>query len=138
MKATEVITKRFYLSLGGLFYAIAAVDKLVQPSEILKLREIVRDKWVPIEDAVDEFGTDEAYQIEVNFDWLLEEDQKSEACFKRFVEFKRNHEWLFDEAMKQLIWQTADSIASTFTLKNKSELVLLSKLRSVLKESSLV
>ncbi len=69
----------FYQQLGKLFYAVADSDNNIQQDEINKLKKVVREEWLPIEDSVDEFGTDAAYQIEIVFDWLLENNYDSKT-----------------------------------------------------------
>ncbi|MCF4102720.1 hypothetical protein L1I30_13665 [Gillisia sp. M10.2A] len=125
-------SKEFYQSIGKLFYAVAAIDKKVRKDEVGKLKEIIKKEWVPVHDTLDEFGTDTAYQIEIIFDWLEDDEQNANEAFLEFQEYKKNHESFFEPPIKKLIWKTADSIASAFSGKNKSELIVLSKLKSIL------
>ena len=60
----QSLTEEFYSSIGKLFYAIAASDKVVRTEEIRTLKELVKEKWVPVDNTTDEYGTDEAYKIE--------------------------------------------------------------------------
>ncbi|PRX44073.1 hypothetical protein [Salegentibacter salegens] len=128
----QVFTEGFYQNIGMLFYAIAASDKVVQAEEIKTLNDLVQKKWVPIDDATDEFGTDEAYKIEMIFDWLEENSPEAEWAFNEFRQYKKDNERLFTSQIKQLIWETADAIAASFAGKNKSELIMLSKLKILL------
>lgn len=125
-------TRKFYLKLGNLFYAIAAVDKVVREEEVQTLKNIIKDEWVFVDDETDEFGVDSAYQIEIVFDWLEELQPDPEDCFNSFKKFKQEHEAMFPQHIKDLIWKTADRIAASFSGKNKSEVILLAKLKSVL------
>lgn len=134
MKPSEDVMNRFYQNTGKLFYAVAAVDKKVRPEEYEKLAEIIKSDWLPLEDTVDPFGSDAAFQIEFIFDWLEDACVEPYDCFEEFKEFKDTHEYLFTEDVKQLIWKTAYEIASAFSKRNKSELVMLSKLALLLKE----
>lgn len=129
--STQIMTK-FYQELGKLFFAIAYADKKVHPAEVEMLNKIVKENWLPLEDTVDRFGTDTAFQIETVFDWLVEQDFVPYDCFEEFKSFKKEHPSLFTDEVRQLIWNTADRIASAFAAKNKSELVALSRLRSLL------
>lgn len=126
---------KFYQNLGKLFYAIAMADKTVQPIEIQRLKEDVKKYWVPLDDVEDEFGTDAAYQIEIVFDWLHQEEADSQSCYIAFVDFFRNNLGKFSPEIRDLIWKTADGIAFSFSGKNKSELVLLAKLKLLLQGS---
>lgn len=119
--------------LGKLFYAIAASDKMVREEERTTLRIILENEWRNI----NLFGTgpgefDAVDQIEMTFDWMEIFQPSTYAVFKEFKEFKKENEELFTPELKQLIWKTADGIASTFAGKNKSEVVILSKLKSIL------
>lgn len=125
----------FYQKLGKLFYAIAAADNDVREAEILKLHEIVKSKWLPVDDTEDNFNTDAAYQIEFVFDWLNNQGQlNAEACFKDFIDFKNEQKHFFTEPIKNLIIKTAHAIANSFSGKNKSELIMLAKLDIELKK----
>lgn len=85
----QVLTEEFYQSIGMLFYAIAASDKVVRTEEIRTLKELVQKKWVPIDNVTDEFGTDEAYKIEMIFDWLEENAPEADWAFNEFKEYKK-------------------------------------------------
>ena len=125
----------FYQNLGKLFYAIAASDKIVRKEEIKTLIELVKSKWLALDDFEDEFQVDAAYQIETVFDWLdCEGGLKTDSCFKEFKSFKKENESLFNDKRKQLIWMTSNAIANSFSGKNKSELIILAKLKILLKK----
>ena len=63
-----------YQLLGQIFYAAAQADKTVRPEEIAELKQIVKDDWLDLENTVDEFNSDSAYQIEIVFDYLVDKD----------------------------------------------------------------
>ncbi len=132
MKYNERPSTKLYQNLGKLFYAIAMADKKVHPVEIKRLKEAIKEHWLAVDDLKDEFGTDAAYQIEIVFDWLQQEEKESELYFKAFTDYFNEHKENFTEQVKILIWKTADGIASSFSGKNKSELVLLEKLKLLL------
>ncbi|MEA1785180.1 hypothetical protein U1E44_03685 [Arenibacter sp. GZD96] len=120
--------KELYQHLGILFYAMAKADKKVHQAEITELRAIVKTQWLPLDDLTDEFGTDAAYQIEIVFDWLLEEDKESDTLFEEFEAYYKAYQNQFSPEIKTLTWKTAQRIAASFSGKNKSELMLLAKL----------
>lgn len=123
------LTLKFYQNLGKLFYSIAAVDKEVRDTEIIQLKECVRKLWLNVDDLEDSFGTDAAYQIEIVFDWLHSDNKlNSKACYDDFINYKNDQNHLFTKTVKRLILQTANAIAESFSGKNKSELILLTKL----------
>lgn len=127
-----ILTEDFYTKIGILFYAIAASDKVVRAEEINTLKKLVKEQWVPVDSATDMYGTDEAYQIEIVFDWLQENAPTADWAFNEFKDYKKEHHQLFTQNIKQLIWETADAIAASFAGKNKAELLMLSKLKILL------
>lgn len=124
--------RELYENLGKLFYAIAAADKVISKQEVQVLNNIVEKDWVPVEDSRDEYGTDLSFQIEVIFDWYQENELSAEAAYDRFETFKKSHEWLFDEDINNLIWKTVNRIALAFPGKNRSEVLMLIRLKSLL------
>lgn len=128
--------KEMYQALGKLFYAMAAADKTVRKEEIEALKKIVKTKLLDFEDSEDEFGTDSAYQIEIVFMWLIENDSEATVCFNEFKAFNKQHKSLFTNELNHVIFETASAIAASFSGKNKSELVMLSELGSVLEGNS--
>ena len=124
--------RELYENLGKLFYAIAAADKIISKQEVQVLNEIVEKDWLPVEDSRDEYGTDLSFQIEVIFDWYRENELSAEAAYERFETFKKAHEWLFDEEINDLTWKTVNKIALAFPGKNRSEVLMLIRLKSLL------
>ena len=122
----------FYQKMGELFYAIAAADKVVRKVEYDTLKSIVAEQWKNLDDYEDPFHVDAAYQIEVVFDWFDYEQLDASDCFESFADYKKEHPKLFTKERKDLIWKTANAIASSFVGKNKSEVIMLAKLKMVL------
>lgn len=127
-----VITEKFYQELGYLFYAVASVDKKVAKEEISELKKCVRDVWVKLEDGVDAFGTDAAFQIETVFDWLATNHETTEFAFGTFEEYFQNNKKVFTPNVKNLIKITSERIASAYASKNKAELTILSQINQLL------
>lgn len=120
---------KFYQNLGKLYYAIAASDKVVRQEELDKLKETVKKVWLSSNLINDEFKVEAEQSIVNTFKWLNQENEyDAEACFKSFISFKKNHEHLFTPNIKNLILKTTEAIASSFSGKNKSELIMLAKL----------
>ena len=122
----------FYQHLGKLFFSIASVDKTVRKEEIAQLKEIVKKEWLPLENSFSEFGDDAAYQIEIVFDWLVENDWNIGKTMPDFEGFRKEHPSIFTPQVNDLILKTAKAITNSFSGKNKSESVLIEKLRDVL------
>lgn len=122
----------FYQKIGELFYAIAAADNVVDEAEYKELQKTVTEKWKDLDDYVDPFQTDAAYQIEIVFDWFDYEELDATDCFDSFSDYYAENQALFNDERKKLIWDTANAIASAFAGKNKSELIMLAKLKNIL------
>ncbi|WP_235004512.1 hypothetical protein [Aequorivita antarctica] len=120
--------------MGELFYAIAAADKVVRKAEYNILKNIVSEQWKNLDDYEDPFHTDAAYQIEVVFDWFDYEQLDAKDCFESFADYKKEQPNLFTKERKDLIWRTANAIASSFADKNKSEVIMLAKLKMLLED----
>jgi phosphomevalonate kinase len=129
MKNSTSISIDFYRNLGKLFYAIAAADNKVRKEEFDALKQIIKSKWLTVDFIEVSFGTDNISQIEIVFDWLFKDGEyNAKTCFEDFIAFKNKNEALFTDNVKQLIMKTATAIASSFSGKNKSELIMLAKL----------
>jgi hypothetical protein len=132
MKPSTRTMLSFYRQLGKLFYSVATADKTIRAEEVERLKQIVKSEWLPLENSVDAFGSDSAFQIEIVFDWLLENEWDRGTVIPDFKHFRIEHESLFTDRVKQLILKTAHAIADAFSGKNKSELVLIGQLQLIL------
>jgi len=132
MNYSEHSINAMYQNLGKLFYAVAMADRNIRPDEVMALREAVREQWLEVDDVEDDYGTDAAYQIEIVFDWLQNEETEGGTYFKEFTEFFKKHPSLFTKKIRLQTYRTAYAIAISFGGTNKSELVLLSKLKILL------
>lgn len=128
----ETFSSQIYQNLGKLFYAVAAVDGVVRDEEYDTLKNIVSWHWHAVDDVQDEFGTDAAFQIEIVFEWLQEQDLDAKTCFNDFKYFKSQHQSLFTKKMNRIIWRTVVTIADSFHGTNKAEKELLAKIKSIL------
>lgn len=118
----------FYRQLGTLFYAVAAADKVVRNEEFDELKQVVAAHWLPKEEAEDVFHTNAVFQMEIVFDYYKENPRDSAECFSDFSFFLKEHPALFTLERRKLISSTANAIASSFSGRNKSELIILAKL----------
>jgi hypothetical protein len=123
------LSDTLYQKVGGLFFAVAMADGTVHIKEVDQLKSLVREKWLPLYDREDEYGSDAAFQIEIVFDWLLENEKTSAECFASFVTFYKEHKAVFSQQVKALIYETCNAIAYSFSGKNKAELILLANLQ---------
>jgi hypothetical protein len=134
MNSKKKLTQKFYQNLGKLFYAIAASDGMVRAVEFNKLKAFIKQQWLDVDDINDVFDTDAAYQIEIVFDWLNQENiLNADICYNDFVAYKIEQPQLFTAEVKRLILKTASGIAHAFSGVNKAELIMLAKLDMELK-----
>ena len=132
MKPSDQTMIRFYQQLGKVFYCVVAADNIISKKEILTLKKIVKKEWLPMESTLTEFGDDAAYQIEIVFDWLLENDWDSMDIIIEFENFRKEHPSLFTPKTNDLILKTAIAIVASFSNKNKSEMELIKELSAIL------
>ncbi len=123
-----------YADLGFLFYSIAASDGKVSPPEMDKLKQLVKDQWMPLESSRDELGTDAAHYIDISFDYALEEGMDADVAYDRFADYFRQNKTQFDPSLRRMIFETAAAIAGSFAGNNKTELVRLGQLELLFKE----
>lgn len=128
-------SRKFYEAIGHAFYAVAHADNKVSNEELSALVKIVKNEWVPIEEEVDEFGEDVAFQIVAVFDWLAEKDVKDKEAIKHFQNYITEHPKLFTPAIKNKIIKTCEKIAEV-SHKNKKENKIISEINSILSEHS--
>jgi hypothetical protein len=121
-------TQAFYHKLGYLFYSVAAADGNIAKEEKEALHKMVVEDWLDLESTRDEFGSDNAYQIEVLFDFLAEKDFPSDRAYEVFEHFFKTNLEMFSEDVVDRIYHTSDRIASSFHAKNKAELNALTRI----------
>jgi len=126
-KDSETDLKALHIALGKLFYAIAMADNKISPEEIAILKVSILPNWKLVNSSEPDF--DGQHIILSIFTQLEHENAKSPKCFADFKAFYQKHKALFHIELKQLIWHTVQAIASSYARKNKSELVLLAKLK---------
>lgn len=124
----------FYQLLGKIFYAAANADKNLRPEEQKVLKDLVQSEWVPLENSVDVYGSDAAFQIEYVFDILFETGPPTGDVLQELDTFKTHHPSLFSADMNRRIVRTAGKITDAVASKNKNELVFLSRLEATLKK----
>ena len=122
-----------YESLGYLFYSMAASDGKVRPAEVEKLKALIKEQWLPLENSRDEFGTDAGHYIDFSFDDANDQGMDPEDAFAKFkLDYKENHA-RYDTGLRRMIFQTSSAIASAFAGNNKAELGKLAQLELLFK-----
>lgn len=135
----EVITnnrkinyKIFYEELGKLLYAIAKSDGTIQPKEIKSLHEIVKKKLAPIEDSVDEYGTEKAFYTDFMFEIEDEQFTSVEDAFSSFIEFMQENITAFDEELRRICLHAVEELADAYRRINKKEQPLIKEFKKEL------
>jgi len=129
----------FYQKLGYLFYSVAKSDKKISPAELVALQQIIREDWLSLDDTIDAYGSDTAYQIHIIFDFLYEKDFYSESAYTIFSRYFKEHLDLFSEDVIDRIIHSATRIADSLNGHNKSELQALTRLHMLIgKENHIV
>ena len=119
----------FYQNIGKLFYAIASSDKNVRKEEFNKLNESIKDNWLKMNSPEGRNEDYTVYQIEFMFNALHNSKSNPEVSFNEFLNFKKENESLFTDQLKKLIWDTANKISLAVAGNNKSELIMLTRLK---------
>ena len=108
-----------YQALAYLFYAVAMADRKIEMDELAALQKEIQTHW-PGQD-----GT----IIAARFEGIMQHGLSAEEAFPHFEQYFLKHKAHIPSALRHTIFASADAIASAFARKNKSELVLLSKLQ---------
>jgi uncharacterized tellurite resistance protein B-like protein len=127
-------TSEFYIELGRLLYAVAKSDGQVQKEEKEKIYSIVKDELLSLEDTVDEFGMDNAFYTEFEFERLVDIRSGAKDPFQSFVSYvKMNHEEIHDE-LKKLVIRCVEKVAFAYGGIDETEQALIDKLAGKLKD----
>lgn len=129
MNLDEHTTYRFFQNLGKLFFAFASVDNNVREEEAEAVKQLVRRYWLNEEFINTSSKSDAEAAVLNTFNWLCKDnDYNAEACYKSFINFKKQNESFFTDAINSLILKTVGEITASFSGQNKSEIILLAKL----------
>lgn len=129
-KIMIMFNEELYAELGKLFYYIASVDGKVQSAERKTLQELIHSVWEPLEDSVDEFGTDKSAMIDFSFDF---EESANETIdgIQSFEEFYKFNKKEFTPVIIKKILKTGKAIASAYRGNNKDEKAVLEKVETL-------
>jgi len=119
--------KEFYIQLAHLFYAVAMADGKMVKDEKLRIMQLVEKYWLYKSTSWDSKEIIYNTLKRLNGTWY----DKAKA-FEDFKTYYQNHKSLFNAAIKKKIIISGSSIASAFNATNKSELILVTKLRNLL------
>jgi hypothetical protein len=128
--------KQFYAEIGKLLYAVADIDGVISRKEKENLHELIRSRLTQRETHTDEFGTNDAWYVEFEFDVAEEQVMSAEDAFFSFIEYVREHQADFDLPMRELCITLAERMAASYKNTNKKEMILIGKLKEVLFSNS--
>jgi uncharacterized tellurite resistance protein B-like protein len=124
--------KMFYAELGKLLYAIADIDGVITPPERAAFHELIGSRLTQREIHTDEYGTNDAWYAEFEFDVAEEQGLDPEDAFNSFAEFVEENGRYFDERMREICLLLADRLAGSYHHINQREKQLLQRLKEVL------
>lgn len=118
----------FIKALSQLFYAIASADKVVTNEELEAIENLLHSEW----ETKNILKRGEIKLIIAEVQALVKAKASSTFCFEDFKNYFQNNNSDFSPTVKNQIWKTSESIAAAYAGKNKSEVILLAKLKSLL------
>jgi uncharacterized tellurite resistance protein B-like protein len=124
--------KLFYAELGKLLYAVADIDGVITPQERDELHSLIASRLTQREVHTDEYGTNDAWYTEFEFDVAEEQGMTSDEAFNSFAAFMSEHKKKLDPHMKDICLILADKLASAYHDTNHKEKQMLQKLKEVL------
>ena len=123
---------KLHENIGKLFYAVAMADKKIEEEELVALKTDISQRWCNLDSKPNGLVLDGHQEIFTVFTHLQNTNAQSDLCFLEFRHFFNEHQNLFNTDLRKLIWDTAQAVASSFAKKNKSELIVLAKLKMLL------
>ena len=124
--------RQLYAEIGKLLYAVADVDGMISKKEKESLHKLIQSRLTQRETHTDEFGTNDAWYAEFEFDVAEEQIMSSEEAFESFLEYVREHGKDFDPQMRDICLTLASRMAESYRHSNRKELVLLRQLKEAL------
>lgn len=118
----------FFENLAYLFYSVAIADRKIMVEEKRIIIEYVKKYW---SHRLKTSDSDEI--IYATLRWLIKEETISEDAFLVFKNFFLDNKKLFSDELRNKIMETSNGIALSYSGKNKSELILLTKLHTLFK-----
>lgn len=129
-----MIFQNFYQELGKLLYAVAKADGTVSKNEVKAMHDSVLLDIVPLEDSTDEFGTDAAHYVEMQFETLEVNNADPDECFQSFIDYVKDHHTAFNNELKELIINVSEKVANSYYGTNSKEQKLLNQLKEKLRK----
>jgi uncharacterized tellurite resistance protein B-like protein len=127
-----MIIKRYYIELGKLLFAIAKSDGTVHQKEVLGFKQLITSELLKLEDSTDQFGTDNAFLSEFEFDILLDQNADANDAFGSFIEFAKANKQQLTINMKKIAYNLSEQVANLYCGINKIEGRKLAELKKAL------
>jgi len=124
--------RQLYAEIGKLLYAVADVDGMISKKEKESLHKLIQSRLTQRETHTDEFGTNDAWYAEFEFDVAEDQIMSSEEAFESFLEYVREHKKDFDPQMRDICLTLASRMAESYRHSNRKELALLRQLKEAL------
>lgn len=124
----------FYQHVGKLFYAVALSDNKLDEGEFDTLKNELSTASSFTELLAVDKTLGGKHHILSAFTLMFADKVSPQICYDEFIAFKKKHEELFTASVKENILSIAGKIASSFSNRNKSELIMLAKLSIAFKK----
>jgi uncharacterized tellurite resistance protein B-like protein len=124
--------RELYAEIGKLLYAVADADGIISKEEKDNLHNLIQTRLLHKETHTDEFGTNDAWYAEFEFDVAEDQDLTAEEAFKSFLEYIEANRKFFTEDIRLLCLTLADRIADSYKHTNQQEKKLIQNLREAL------
>jgi hypothetical protein len=124
--------REFYAEIGKLLYAVADIDGVISIQEKESLHQLIQSRLTQRETHTDEFGTNDAWYAEFEFDVAEDQIMNAEDAFESFLQYVREHQHGFDTQTRELCVTLAERMAECYRHSNSKELALIRQLREAL------
>ncbi|MCS6968249.1 MAG: hypothetical protein RMJ44_05590 [Cytophagales bacterium] len=121
--------KKLYKHIGVLLYAIAKADGKIHDKEVKAIQQIVVEDLAPLEDSVDEFGTDAAFFAEFEFEILRDREISPQKALEKFLAFAKEQDKNLTPQLRQLIIKCVEKVAISYRGTNKAEAQMIEVLK---------
>jgi len=124
--------REFYSETGKLLYAVAESDGMITSRERVELHNLIQSRLAQRETHTDEFGTNDAWYTEFEFEVAEEQGMTAEDAFNSFAEFIDENRNKLDKDLKEVCMILADRLAASYHHTNKKEKHIIQRLKETL------
>lgn len=119
--------KDFYRNIAYLFYAVSMADRNMAEDEKKTIVKAVKEQW-----SINENGFESGELIYETIRTLIKKKESSEDSFEEFRKYVLSNKGLFTKKINYSLLETSHKICNIMNGKNKSELILLTKIHKLL------